>query len=270
MSRPALSAITYSYDAAGRLIKVDYGNGTTITYTYDPAGNLLSRVVTGTAPSLTISKTHTGNFTGGQSGATYNVTVSNAVRAGSTSDMVTVTETPPSGLALVSMQGTGWSCVVPVCTRSDALAGGSSYAPITVAVAVAANATSPQVNQAAVSGGGSAGANTSDSTVVTAAANQSSTGFVYSRATATYNGTFTITNTSTSSLNGPVTLMLENLSPGVTAANNTGTYQGNPTWTASGVASMAPGASITIPVQFSKTSPSLAISYLALIFLGGF
>jgi len=40
--------ITYTYDDAGRLIKVDYGDGKTIEYTYDNAGNLLQRVVTET------------------------------------------------------------------------------------------------------------------------------------------------------------------------------------------------------------------------------
>jgi len=37
--------VNYSYDDAGRLIKVDYGNGQSISYTYDKAGNLLSRQV---------------------------------------------------------------------------------------------------------------------------------------------------------------------------------------------------------------------------------
>jgi len=37
------NSITYSYDSAGRLTKVDYGNGTGITYAYDNAGNLLNR-----------------------------------------------------------------------------------------------------------------------------------------------------------------------------------------------------------------------------------
>jgi len=43
--------ITYTYDDAGRLTGVDYGNGRSIAYTYDKAGNLLSRVVTPAAPS---------------------------------------------------------------------------------------------------------------------------------------------------------------------------------------------------------------------------
>jgi YD repeat-containing protein len=38
--------VNYTYDDAGRLIKVDYGDGKTIEYTYDKAGNLLQRAVT--------------------------------------------------------------------------------------------------------------------------------------------------------------------------------------------------------------------------------
>ncbi|MCX6602290.1 MAG: SBBP repeat-containing protein [Acidobacteria bacterium] len=41
--------VQYSYDAAGRLIKVDYGDGRSIAYTYDAAGNLLKREQTGSA-----------------------------------------------------------------------------------------------------------------------------------------------------------------------------------------------------------------------------
>jgi len=44
------ASINYTYDAAGRLIKVDYGNGSVITYVYDNAGNLTSRSVQ-TSPS---------------------------------------------------------------------------------------------------------------------------------------------------------------------------------------------------------------------------
>jgi len=121
-------------------------------------------------PTLNISKTHVGNFTQGQASATYTVTVSNASGAASTSGAVTVTETVPSGLTLVSMAGTGWTCPSGgnTCTRSTGLAGGASYPSITVTVNVSATATSPQVNAVSVSGGGSASANTTDSTVITA------------------------------------------------------------------------------------------------------
>ncbi|HLJ45113.1 MAG TPA: hypothetical protein VKU01_03855, partial [Bryobacteraceae bacterium] len=116
--------------------------------------------------TLSVSSSHSGSFTQGQLGATYKLTVSNAAAAGSASGTVTVTETLPTGLTLVSMAGTGWTCAGTSCTRSDALAGGASYPPITVTVNVAANATSPVVNQVSVSGGGSATATATDSTVV--------------------------------------------------------------------------------------------------------
>ncbi len=44
---PLSAAVTYTYDAAGRLITVTYTNGSTISYTYDKAGNVLSRSVQG-------------------------------------------------------------------------------------------------------------------------------------------------------------------------------------------------------------------------------
>jgi hypothetical protein len=117
-------------------------------------------------PVLSISKRHAGNFTQGQTGATYTVTVSNQAGAGPTSTLVVVTETIPSGLSLVSMAGTGWTCAAGTCSRSDALAGGASYPPITVTVNVAGNATSPQVNAVRLSFGISGSANTTDSTII--------------------------------------------------------------------------------------------------------
>jgi uncharacterized repeat protein (TIGR01451 family) len=124
-----------------------------------------------TTPTLTISKSHVGNFSQAQQGATYSVTVSNATGAAATNGTVTVTEAPPSGLTLIAMSGTGWTCTtLPVCTRADALAGGTSYPAITATVNVLANATSPQINSVSVSGGGSASANTTNSTTILAPA----------------------------------------------------------------------------------------------------
>ena len=51
-----------------------------------------------------------------------------------TSGTVTVTDTLPLGFTLVSMAGTGWTCPDNTCTRTDGLAGGASYPPITVTV----------------------------------------------------------------------------------------------------------------------------------------
>jgi len=63
-----------------------------------------------TGASLSIAKSHSGNFTQGDIGDIYTVRVSNAAGAGQTSGPVTVTENLPSGLNLVSMSGTGWTC----------------------------------------------------------------------------------------------------------------------------------------------------------------
>jgi uncharacterized repeat protein (TIGR01451 family) len=109
----------------------------------------------GSAPVLSIGKTHAGNFAEGQQSAPYTLAVSNESGSGASSGSVTVTETVPAGLTLASLSGTGWTCVAPTCTRSDVLPGGSSYPAITALVNVAANASTPQVNQASVAGGGS-------------------------------------------------------------------------------------------------------------------
>jgi uncharacterized repeat protein (TIGR01451 family) len=114
-------------------------------------------------PSLPITKTHTGNFTQGQIGATYTIVVSNS-GPGSTNGTVTVTDTIPAGLTATSIAGTGWACTAPAgpCKRSDPLTAGNSYPPIAVTVNVAANAPSTVTNSATVSGGGAFNSNTAN------------------------------------------------------------------------------------------------------------
>lgn len=106
-------------------------------------------------PDLTITKTHVGNFTQGQVGATYSITATNSGFA-ATSGTVTVTDTLPAGLTATAISGTGWACVLGTltCTRNDALAGGSSYPVITLTVTVANNAAASVTNSVSISGGG--------------------------------------------------------------------------------------------------------------------
>jgi uncharacterized repeat protein (TIGR01451 family) len=120
-------------------------------------------------PVLSISKTHSTTFTQGQSGLTYSIVVSNG-GAATTNGVVTVTESLPAGLSANSINGANWNCTQPAgpCSRSDTLSPGSSYPPITITVSVAANATSPQVNSVAVSGGGAPNATGTDSTTILA------------------------------------------------------------------------------------------------------
>ena len=105
-------------------------------------------------PDVSITNSHTGNFSQGQSGATYSLVVTNNGNS-PTSGTVSVTETIPAGLTLVSMSGTGWDCsMLPTCTRADALAISGSYPAMTVTVNIAANAPGSVTNIATVSGGG--------------------------------------------------------------------------------------------------------------------
>jgi uncharacterized repeat protein (TIGR01451 family) len=93
-----------------------------------------------------LSQGGTGSFT---------LLVSNAGGA-ATAGAVTVTETPPAGMTVTSMSGTGWSFNSGnlSATRSDVLAAGASYPPVTVSVAVATNAAALLTNTASVAGGG--------------------------------------------------------------------------------------------------------------------
>jgi uncharacterized repeat protein (TIGR01451 family) len=129
----------------------DDGTGTSIPVTGLPA----SATTTVLVSDLTIAKSHSGNFTQGDVGDTYQITVSN-VGTVPTSGQVTVTDTPPAGLIPTALAGAGWTCTVsPLsCNRSDALANGASYPPITLTTSVAVNAPTSLINTATVSGGG--------------------------------------------------------------------------------------------------------------------
>jgi len=120
-------------------------------------------------PNLTITKQHSGSFTQGQTGATYSITVSNT-GSGLTRGTVTVSDAIPFGLTATTISGPGWICAAPAgpCTRSDVLASGASYPPLTVFVNVAANAPASVTNTATVSGGGADTRSASDLTVITA------------------------------------------------------------------------------------------------------
>jgi hypothetical protein len=87
---------------------------------------------------------------------TINGTGSSVSGSGNT---LTLTLAITFALNFDSMAGTGWTCSnsAPTCTRSDSLAPGSSYPPITVTLDVQPTAPAPLLtsNVAIVSGGGS-------------------------------------------------------------------------------------------------------------------
>ncbi len=103
---------------------------------------------------LTITDTNSVSFIQNNP-ASYTLVVSN-VGPGPTVGTVTVIDTLPSGLTAQGIAGTNWTCTLSTltCTRSDVLAPGASYPPITVSVWVNANAPAQVTNLATVSGGG--------------------------------------------------------------------------------------------------------------------
>jgi uncharacterized repeat protein (TIGR01451 family) len=107
-------------------------------------------------PDLTISKTHTGSFSQGQTGH-YTLSVGNAGDI-PTAGAVTVTDSLPPDLTATAMAGTGWTCTLAAltCTRADVLAASASYPPITLTVKVSDSAQASIINIATVSGGGEA------------------------------------------------------------------------------------------------------------------
>ena len=126
----------------------------------DLANNSSAAVTTiDQAADLIVAKTHAGSFSQGQKGAQYVITVTNS-GLGPTIGTVVMTDTVPSDLTPKSISGAGWTCpthslgATLVCTRSDELAAGDSYAPIVLTVDVDKHAASPLINRVTVGGGG--------------------------------------------------------------------------------------------------------------------
>ncbi|HXB69599.1 MAG TPA: hypothetical protein VNY05_15215, partial [Candidatus Acidoferrales bacterium] len=191
-----------------------------------PAATATDNTVITPTSVLGVSESHPGSFTQGQAGATYTVTVSNGVTAGPTAGTVTLTETLPVGLTLVSMAGTGWSCTGATCTRGDALGAGASYPAVTVTVNVAANAGTPLAAQVSMSGGGSPAATATDNTVITPTAVLSVSeshigGFTQGQAGATY--TIAISNGATAGPTAGTVTLNQNLPVGLTLVSMAGT-----------------------------------------------
>jgi uncharacterized repeat protein (TIGR01451 family) len=119
---------------------------------------------------LTIAKTTNGNFTQGQVGAGYMLTVTNSGGI-ATSGIVTVIDDLPAGLSPAAISGPGWSCGISgnstICTRSDPLAPAASYPPIILTVHVASNAPPSVTNLATVGGGGDLNAGNNTAMVAT-------------------------------------------------------------------------------------------------------
>ncbi|MEV7557650.1 right-handed parallel beta-helix repeat-containing protein [Streptomyces sp. NPDC089795] len=130
--------------------------GTANTWTDNRATTSNPAALCPAKPTLTIGKTHQGDFTGGTKGR-YTITVGNAGPGATDGSTVTVHDVLPQGLSAVGLSGTGWACSVATltCTRSDVLAAGARYPVITLTVRVPCPRTTQHgIDTVTVTGGG--------------------------------------------------------------------------------------------------------------------
>jgi uncharacterized repeat protein (TIGR01451 family) len=189
------------------------------------------------APDLTVQKSHLGTFQQGDSSRQYTIRVFN-VGSGPSTGTVTATDSLPAGLTATAFGGPGWTACTTMpavgpatlsCQRSDVLAGGSSYPPITVTVDVAAVSPFILLNTARVSGGGET-ATGSDPTAIGSAAPdltvQMSHSGNFTQGDANRQYSIIVTNLGGAQTGGVVTVTV-NLPAGLVA-----TGLGGPGWTA--------------------------------------
>ena len=91
-------------------------------------------------------------------------------------------------------------------------------------------------------------------TIANLPATVTSSGFVYNRASRTYNGTLTVTIMGTSAFAGTLTVQLNDLAAGVTLVNPARISNGAPQLVKAPAASLNPGQSVTFPIQFNDPS----------------
>lgn len=199
------------------------------------------------APDLTLSKSHTGNFTVGSSG-TYSFTVTNSGTA-ATSGTITVSDTLPTGLTVnggalgsVTDGGTNaanWTCnsnaaspQVITCTSTTAIAAnGTSVFNFAVNVGLGtAVGTNSITNTATVSGGGQTNtSNDSDTDPTTVLSPnltiaKSHTGNFTRGSTGTY--TITVSNSTGTAATSGTTTVTDTLPTGLSITNGTFTPSG--------------------------------------------
>jgi hypothetical protein len=159
---------TFSVNVVGTTAGHKVNTTSTVSTTNAGSGNQATASIDVFAPDTAITKTHTGTFTRGQTGAQWVITVSN-VGFGPTSGTVTVVDTLPNVVnppVPTAMTGTGWTCTLATltCTRADALPSGNSYPPITLTVNIPQNIQNTFTNTATVSGGGDVNPNDNTAT----------------------------------------------------------------------------------------------------------
>jgi LPXTG-site transpeptidase (sortase) family protein len=264
--------ITFTVNIAASVAPGTYNNPATATY-LDPTRTTAAGTtsagypgggaerVTVHAPDLTITKSHVDPLVRGST-STYTLIATNSGNV-ATSGTVTVTDTLPAGLTPTAAAGAGWTCPAPVgqtvtCTRSDALAGGSSYPAITLTVTVLQSAPNSLTNQASVSGGGETNTTNDTASDPTNIVSQADIAVAKIVSNATPNQNTNVTFTVTTTNNGPsdaTGVQVTDLLPAglsfVSAAPSVGTYvSGTGVWN---IGALANGANATLSIVATVT-----------------
>jgi uncharacterized repeat protein (TIGR01451 family) len=188
-------------------------------WTYFPSEDVTGPlvIVPQGSSDLSITKTHVGDFTVGVDGV-YTLAVRN-VGSGNIGGVITVTDTVPAGLTLVSATGSGWACgtagstVTCTVTPAGGLASGASLPDIAVTVDPTLAAVPSVTNTATVSNTNDVNPDNDTSSSVTgieaaavvadlAIAKTDGTASVAAGASTTY--TITVTNSGPSPITGAI------------------------------------------------------------------
>lgn len=231
---------------------------------YDGTGK---PVTVSTIPAGTpVSVTYDGSQGAPTQAGTYTVAVTPQGSSVSTSATLFVVK----GSAAVSLTGlagfydelpkTVGASTVPAGLATAITYDGSSTPPTAAgSYAVAAQIVDPNYQ------GGATGTLTI-APEVTSRVSLATSAFVYSRATKTYGGTLTVTNTGRTPLSGTLTLQLNNLPASITALNATGTNNGAPQFSKALAVPLASGQSLSLPLQFTNPG-NLKISFNPVLYL---
>jgi uncharacterized repeat protein (TIGR01451 family) len=258
---PAITLTVTAPTSSGTYVNTATVSGGGELFTGDNSGSA-SVLVQSNTLDFTVDKTHVGNFFQGQIGATYDIVVTNSSSANSGGGAdFQVVDTPPAGMTITAMAGTGWTCTVATRTCVRAATGslnqGLSHPPIVVTVNVALNASSPLVNSVTMTPIGVADSNAAnntdtDSTIIEPRIDLALTKTA-STATPTqgvpFSYTVTVSNTSINNATGVA--VLDVLPAGLTFVSATasqGTFNsGNGAWTVGAIAA-AGNATLTLNV----------------------
>ncbi|HEY4082457.1 MAG TPA: CehA/McbA family metallohydrolase [Burkholderiaceae bacterium] len=241
----------------------------------DPVGHLSSTAVTTFTPALG-EHFYYAKVTQSDGKILWSAPVWVSQVSDATAPTVTASATVSSGTVKLAATATDDVGVTRVDFYVDgSLKGNSITAPYSLSIASTSlsngnHTMSATALDAAGNAGnsGDVGFSVSNVTDVTSSVRVTSTGLLLNRATQLFNSTITLTNTSASTLNAPLQLEFVGLPAGVSLQNASGTNAGAPYITL-GSASLAPGASIAVPVSISNPA-KVNLGFTVQIFSGSF